>query len=343
MDNRQGVYTLSFELRDVAAQFVADYYSASPKTQRIYRDNVERVLCGYLEGRGITDLLKVGPAELRDYLIHESERTYMIGRQVRRQSPTTINKRFETAKTFFGWCVDQDYLTANPMLKVKRPRLPCRIRSGYTKDELGRLLMAASKDPGWVGVRDRAMILVLLGIVRKDIRSSFGISETAADGVPLTIRLTVVDTKNGCKPLPGATLYLWHCDRAGNYSLYSAGVTGENYLRGVQVADGNGLVTFDTIFPGCYSGRWPHAHFEVFPSLQAASTSRNATITSQLALPEDVCQTVYAGAGYETSARNLSRITLKTDNVFSDGWVLQMATVTGDATSGYTADLAVGV
>ncbi|HNO66848.1 MAG TPA: intradiol ring-cleavage dioxygenase [Tepidiformaceae bacterium] len=186
-------------------------------------------------------------------------------------------------------------------------------------------------------------VLTAVGIVRKDIRSSFGISETAADGIPLTIRLTVVDTKNGCKPMPGAALYLWHCDRAGNYSLYSAGVTDENYLRGVQVADGNGLVTFDTIFPGCYSGRWPHAHFEVFPSLQAASTSRNATITSQLALPEDVCQTVYAGAGYETSARNLSRITLKTDNVFSDGWALQMATVTGDAKSGYTADLAVGV
>jgi protocatechuate 3,4-dioxygenase beta subunit len=41
-------------------------------------------------------------------------------------------------------------------------------------------------------------------------------------------------------------------------------VTTESYLRGVQVTDSNGQVTFTTIYPACYSGRWPHIHFEVF-------------------------------------------------------------------------------
>lgn len=82
---------------------------------------------------------------------------------MRRQAATTINKRFETAKTFLGWCVDQDYLSANPMLKVKRPRLPSRMKVGYTKEEVSRLALAASKGPGWIGIRDRAMILLLLG------------------------------------------------------------------------------------------------------------------------------------------------------------------------------------
>ena len=72
------------------------------------------------------------------------------------------------------------------------------------------------------------------GVVRSDLRSSFGSSTTTAGGVPLTISLTVTDTANGCGPYAGAEVYLWHCDREGRYSMYSDGVTGENYLRGVQ-------------------------------------------------------------------------------------------------------------
>jgi hypothetical protein len=76
------------------------------------------------------------------------------------------------------------------------------------------------------------------GVVRSDIRSSFGTSTTTAEGVPLTIKLAIQDQDNGCKPLPGAAVYLWHCDREGRYSLYSEGVTNENYLRGLQEAGG---------------------------------------------------------------------------------------------------------
>ena len=73
--------------------------------------------------------------------------------------------------------------------------------------------------------------------------------------------------------MPGAAVYLWHCDADGNDSLYSNGVTGENYLRGVQEADANGQVHFTTIVPGCYAGRWPHIHFEVFDALSSVPTS----------------------------------------------------------------------
>lgn len=186
-------------------------------------------------------------------------------------------------------------------------------------------------------------ILTQSGIVRSDIRSSFGTSSTLAKGVPLTVKLTVVDTKNACKPIAGAAVYIWHCDIDGLYSMYSQGVTDENYLRGVEAADANGVVTFTSVFPGCYSGRWPHIHFEVYPSLAAANSSKNATATSQLALPEDVSKLVYATTGYSQSVSNLSRITLKTDNVFSDGWVLQTPVMSGDLNSGYTAALTVGV
>ncbi len=182
------------------------------------------------------------------------------------------------------------------------------------------------------------------GVVRSDIRSSFGSSSTVAEGVPATVNLTLLDTTSGCSPLAGAAVYLWHCDREGRYSMYSEGVEGENYLRGVQESDADGVVTFQTIFPAAYSGRWPHIHFEVYESLDAATSGGTLNATSQVALPEDTCAAVYATEGYEQSVENLAQTSLATDNVFSDdGGVSQLATVTGDATSGYTIDLSVSV
>ncbi|WP_425245921.1 intradiol ring-cleavage dioxygenase [Streptomyces sp. NEAU-NA10] len=183
------------------------------------------------------------------------------------------------------------------------------------------------------------------GVVRSDITKSFGGSAGGtAEGVPLTVTLTVVDAASGCgTPKQGAAVYLWHCDREGAYSLYSEGVTDENYLRGVQETDDKGQVTFSSVFPGCYAGRWPHIHFEVYGSLDDATAATSITNTSQLAFPQDVCDTVYATDGYGQSVRNLSRLSLGTDSIFSDGHDQQLATVTGGVEKGYTATLTVPV
>lgn len=178
-------------------------------------------------------------------------------------------------------------------------------------------------------------------IVRRDIRSSFGEFSGTAEGIPLTIRLDLQDATT-CVALPAAAVYLWHCDRDGQYSLYT--VTDQNYLRGVQEADGSGIVEFTSIFPGCYSGRWPHIHFEVYPSLEAATDDANVIATSQIALPEETCDEVYATTGYEQSVTNLGQISLQSDNVFGDdGGEHQLGTVTGDADGGYTVELTVPV
>ena len=180
--------------------------------------------------------------------------------------------------------------------------------------------------------------------MRKDIRSSFGSASGLAAGVPLTINLTIQDEANGCAPLAGAAVYVWHCDRDGAYSLYSQGVTGENYLRGVQAADSNGVVTFTSIFPACYSGRWPHIHFEVYPSLAKATDPANTIATSQIALPKDICDTVYATDGYSQSVTNLARVSLASDNVFGDdGGVHELGTIGGSVAAGLTVALAVPV
>jgi protocatechuate 3,4-dioxygenase beta subunit len=181
------------------------------------------------------------------------------------------------------------------------------------------------------------------GIVRSDIRSSFGSSTTTAQGVPLTIKLTVRETSSGSAKT-GAAVYLWHCDRDGQYSMYSRNITNENYLRGVQETDSTGTVTFTSIYPACYDGRWPHIHFEVYSSVADATSSGPIVKTSQIALPKEACEAVYATDGYSASVQNLLRVSLQTDNVFrNDGGIHQIATMSGDVSSGYTAALTIGV
>jgi protocatechuate 3,4-dioxygenase beta subunit len=185
-------------------------------------------------------------------------------------------------------------------------------------------------------------VLTLGGVVRSDIRSSFAGLSGTADGVALTIALTIV-SKSTCAPIAGRAVYLWHCDRLGRYSLYTSGATNQNYLRGIQESDSTGRVTFTSIYPACYSGRWPHIHFEVYPSLATAVSAANKIATSQIALQKSTCDLVYATAGYETSVTNLSQVTLATDNVFSDGASLELPAMSGSVAGGLTAAITVAV
>ncbi|MGA5304981.1 intradiol ring-cleavage dioxygenase [Nucisporomicrobium flavum] len=186
-------------------------------------------------------------------------------------------------------------------------------------------------------------VRTLDGIVRKDIRSSFGGAGGTAEGVPLEFSLVVKDLDGAA--VTGAAVYAWHCDRDGNYSLYSTGVTDRNYLRGIQQTDDTGTVAFTSIFPACYSGRWPHIHFEVYSSLDDATSGSGPIVkTSQIALPEDIAKTVYATAGYSKSVTNLGQVTLATDNVFGDDSAArELATVTGSVDAGYRATLTIAI
>ncbi|SDU86429.1 Dioxygenase [Microlunatus sagamiharensis] len=187
-------------------------------------------------------------------------------------------------------------------------------------------------------------VLEQSGIVRSDLRSSFGSASGTAEGVPMTLTLAIRDLAQGGVPFAGVAVYVWHCTREGGYSLYSDGVTEENFLRGVQVAGEDGTVSFTSIVPACYSGRWPHVHFEVYPDQASITDSTKAIATSQVALPKDLCDAVYATEGYSASVANLARVSLADDNVFGDdSGAHQLATVSGSVAKGYAVSLTVGV
>jgi protocatechuate 3,4-dioxygenase beta subunit len=186
-------------------------------------------------------------------------------------------------------------------------------------------------------------VLERSGMLRSDIRASLDGGATA-DGIPLTFTFTLSDLANGNAAYAGAAVYVWHCDAQGQYSMYSEAIATETYLRGIQVADAQGRVTFTTIIPGCYRGRWTHIHFEVYPDAASATNVSNQIATSQVAFPKDMLDAVYRDSAYTGSAENLADLgSIDDDNVFSDGYALEMASFVGDASTGYVGTLAVAV
>ncbi|RUP24807.1 MAG: hypothetical protein EKK45_23045 [Curvibacter sp.] len=179
-------------------------------------------------------------------------------------------------------------------------------------------------------------ILTNSAIVRKDIRES-------KTGVPLTLTLTLQSAGSGCTPISGAGIYIWHCDKDGLYSGYStstnAGQSGLTYLRGIQVTDNNGQVTFTTLYPGWYAGRITHIHVQVYLNDNLAVS---ATATTQLAFPQDITTAVYNSSLY-TKGQNTSVTSFSADNVFSDGTSTEMLTLSGDVNTGYTANMTITI
>jgi protocatechuate 3,4-dioxygenase beta subunit len=165
--------------------------------------------------------------------------------------------------------------------------------------------------------------------VRKDITDG-------RTGVALTMNITIKNTNSSCAALAGALVDVWHCDKDGNYSEYggsgmqSTNYTTVNFLRGRQTTDSNGLVSFTSIFPGWYSGRAPHIHVHIYNS------SGKSLLVTQIAFPYDVTNAFYTTAqsyGYTKGAQDTKN---ENDNVFSDGFTTELATVSGSLSGGYT-------
>lgn len=180
----------------------------------------------------------------------------------------------------------------------------------------------------------------LLSVLSQPGMQRYDITEGRA-GIPLLLELRLLNLSNGCQPIEGAALYLWHCDKDGVYSGYSqpgSNTVGQTFCRGIQFSDCNGVVRLLTLYPGWYAGRITHLHFQVY-----LNVAGSVTATSQLALPQAVTQAVYASPLYLARGQNTSVTSFAQDNVFSDGVERQMLNIEGSVGGGYLATIDIGV
>ncbi|TGM12474.1 protocatechuate dioxygenase [Leptospira selangorensis] len=166
-------------------------------------------------------------------------------------------------------------------------------------------------------------------------------------GIPLSLVLTIQNINDNCNPISNARVDIWHCDKDGYYSGYSESgylgaknYIGETFCRGIQLTDSSGIVNFTTIYPGWYSGRVTHIHFQVY-------LNNGLVATSQIAFPEDITKTVYNTSLYSAHGQNTSVPGNCYDNIFnnsSSDLSLELCTITEDSsTGGYIASLTIGI
>jgi len=166
----------------------------------------------------------------------------------------------------------------------------------------------------------------LTDLIRSDIREG-------KSGTTLSLTITVVSSANNCSPVENVNVEIWQCDATGNYSQYGS-QTAQTYLRGIQTTNSTGEVTFTTIYPGWYQGRATHIHAEV--------TRSGAVVkTTQMAFPESTNATVYRTGVYASKGTNPKSNTR--DGIFADSIDSELATVSGDPGSGYTATFRIAI
>jgi protocatechuate 3,4-dioxygenase beta subunit len=125
-----------------------------------------------------------------------------------------------------------------------------------------------------------------------------------AAGVPLLLEVSVAGARRGCAPLAGVRVDIWHANAHGEYSDVGA-TRGQKFLRGYQVTDASGKVTFRTIYPGWYPGRAVHIHV------------KTPAFTSQLFFDEAATERVIAVPPYNTRGTRFTRNAR--DGIFSVG------------------------
>lgn len=167
---------------------------------------------------------------------------------------------------------------------------------------------------------------------RKDVRET-------KTGVQLNLKLKIIGANN-CEPMQNLRVNIWHCDKDGLYSGYSQtnnqGQAGLTYCRGYQMTDANGEVEFITILPGWYNGRTCHIHFQVYVSSSYAAIS-------QLTFDIPTKNSIYTN-NPTLYTKGVDPLNPSSDNIFSDGYEYQLATLTPNTeTGGYNSYLEVTV
>ena len=181
------------------------------------------------------------------------------------------------------------------------------------------------------------------GFDRSDIRSNLDGSETQT-GIPLTLTITVQDSESSCIGLQGAQVDIWHCNAEGVYSAEGVEDTsGLTWLRGYQLTDSAGQVTFTTLFPGWYEGRTTHIHLRVRSKYSEASSTSDGTNTTQVFFPQNTVDTINTTiAPYSSHGTNST--TNATDRVYADQTDGKMElTLTGDTTAGYVTSVTINL
>ncbi len=177
---------------------------------------------------------------------------------------------------------------------------------------------------------------------RSDIRvNSVDGSVVAGASVQLAVRVSQISA-DGCRPLAGATVDIWHCDALGVYSGVSDNsqgfdITGGDFLRGNQVTDPSGLAQFTTIFPGWYRGRAVHIHFKV---RAAATDNQTYEFTSQMFFEEALANQVLAQEPY--ASKGQPDTSNASDGIFQGGGEALVLALT-PAGAGYSTTFDIGL
>lgn len=163
----------------------------SPGTLRFYRDKL-LAFTRYLEREHLAPpLADVTPKLLRDFFKKEATR----------RSPAQARHCYATLRAFCHHLVRDGWLSKSPLDGLEAPRVPSKMILAFSEAQLQALLATCGRD--FIGVRDRAIILILLdcGLRASELLS---ITDEAIDLQEETLTVMGKGAKERCVPFGAA-------------------------------------------------------------------------------------------------------------------------------------------
>jgi protocatechuate 3,4-dioxygenase beta subunit len=172
-----------------------------------------------------------------------------------------------------------------------------------------------------------------LNLLRQDITEG-------RTGIPISYSFTVLD--GACKPVPGALVDIWQCDKDGIYSGYAgqadgSSTVGQTFLRGIQATDSQGKAGFTSIYPGWYPNRLTHLHVKIH-------VDSETVITTNLFYPDAINEEAYATADYKQHGPNPATIAGDIElHGDADRFQALMLRIGKDGKGGYAGEFNLGI
>jgi integrase/recombinase XerC len=155
---------------------------------------------------------------------HPSIRGWVVSLMSQDLDPRTVNRKVACLRSFYKFLLRTHQIEANPMLRIKAPKMAHKLPEFVPEESLNRLLNSFEFEESFAGIRDQLMLETLYGT---GIRLSelLGINDNDLDTVARTVRVTGKGNKQRIVPLnPSLLLVLekYRSRRATEFGLVAS-------------------------------------------------------------------------------------------------------------------------
>jgi integrase/recombinase XerC len=161
---------------------------------------------------------------------HPLIRGWVVNLMAQDLDPRTVNRKVACLRSYYKFLLRLHRIEANPMLRIKAPKMAKKLPEFVPEESLNRLLNSFEFEANFAGIRDQLVLETLYGT---GIRLSelLGITTADVDVAARTVRVTGKGNKQRLVPLNPSLLLVLEKYNAAHMAEFGPSTTSSPLLR----------------------------------------------------------------------------------------------------------------